>query len=72
MSDTTRDNIRKLLKSFGVQADETLIAHIARNPGSTPLRLRIIMEDVTDYGQSPPDQPLRLEIEGEVQRDIML
>jgi len=72
MSETSRHDIRKLLKSFGVQADEALIAHIARNPGNIPLRIRIIMEDVTDYGQSPPDQPLRLEIEGEIQRDNML
>lgn len=72
MGETSRDDIRKLLKSFGVQADETLIAHITRNPGSTPLRVRIIMEDVTDYGQSPPDQPLRLEIEGEVKRGNMI
>jgi len=72
MGDISRDDIRRLLKSFGVQADETIIAHITRNPGSTPLRVRIIMEDVTDYGQSPPDQPLRLEIEGEVQRDNMV
>ena len=72
MAETSRSNIRTLLKSFGIQADEALIAHIARNPGETPLRIRIIMEDVTDYGQTPPDQPLRLEIEGDIQRDNMV
>ena len=68
MSENSRNDIRRFLKTFGIQADEALIAHITRNPGSTPLRLRIILEDVTDYGQLPPDEKLRLEMEGEVQR----
>lgn len=68
MTENSRNDIRRFLKSFGIQADEALVAHIARNPGTTPLRLRIILEDVTEYGDAPPDERLRLEMEGEVQR----
>jgi hypothetical protein len=65
---TSRDDIRKLLKTFGIQADEAVIAHLAVNPGEQPLRLRLILEDVTDYGENPPEEPLHLEIEGEIRR----
>lgn len=68
MTDSSRDGIRRLLKTFGIQADETIIAHLARNPGKDPLRVRLILTDLTDYGASPPDEPLHLEIEGEIRR----
>jgi ribosomal protein L12E/L44/L45/RPP1/RPP2 len=32
MAESSRDDIRKLLKTFGIQADEAVIAHLARNP----------------------------------------
>ncbi len=68
MEETSRDDIRKLLKTFGVKADEAIIAHLARNPGSKPLRLRVSLEDLTDYGEDKPAEPLWLEIEGEIRR----
>ena len=68
MVESSRDDIRKLLKTFGIQADEAVIAHLARNPGQTPLRLRLALEDLTDYGAVPPNQPLRVEIEGTIRR----
>lgn len=68
MAESSRDDIRKLLKTFGIQADEAVIAHLARNPGQTPLRLRLVLEDLTDYGASPPTRPLRVEIEGNIRR----
>jgi len=68
MGDTSRDDIRHLLKTFGIQADESIIVHLARTPGGPPLQIRLVLEDLTDYGDSPPDAPLRLEIEGEIRR----
>jgi hypothetical protein len=66
MEETSRDDIRRLLKAFGVKADETVIAHLARTRPSRPLRIALVLEDRTDYGGSPPAEKLHLEIEGEV------
>ena len=68
MDDTSRDDVRRLLKTFGIQADEAIVAHLARNPGEGPLRVRVVLEDLTDYGASPPDRSLRMEVEGEIRR----
>ncbi len=68
MEETSRDDIRRLLKQFGVRADEAVIAHLARTSGDQPLRLRLTLDDLTDYGNNPPEKPLRLEIEGEIRR----
>jgi hypothetical protein len=64
--ETTRNDIRKLLKTFGVRADERIIAHLARNPGSPPLHLRITLTDLTEYSDAQPDRPLHFEVDGEV------
>jgi hypothetical protein len=69
MEDQTRHDIRRLLKGFGIEADEIVMAHIAANPGATPLRLRLTLEDLTAYGDTPPAQPLVVVVEGEVSRD---
>ncbi|GAB4581868.1 MAG: hypothetical protein Fur0022_46200 [Anaerolineales bacterium] len=66
--ESSRNDIRKLLKTFGIRADETLIAHLARTPGTQPLRVRITLTDLTNYAENPPAQPLLLEIEGEIRR----
>ena len=68
MEDSSRNDIRHLLKTFGIQADEAIITHMARTSGDQPLRLRLTLEDLTDYGDRPPPEPLHLEIEGEVRR----
>ena len=68
MEDTARHDIRRLLKTFGVQADEAMIAHLARNPGVAGLRVRVVLEDLTDYGEQEPAEPLQVVIEGEVNR----
>ena len=68
MEDQTRQDIRRLLKSFGIQADETIMAFISRNPGKTPLHVRLTLQDLTDYGDTLPGQPLVVEIEGEISR----
>jgi hypothetical protein len=66
MSDTTRNDIRNLLKNFGIQADEAITAHLDSLSTSRPLHIRITLADLTDYGQTPPDEELHLEIEGEI------
>ncbi len=62
MNSATHDDIRKLLKQFGLTADETLSAYIVENKPTQPLRLRIVLEEITDVGASP----LRVEVEGVV------
>ncbi len=68
MEGNGREDIRSLLKTFGIKADEIVIAHLARNPGEMPLQIRLILEDRTDYGDHPPETPLHLEIEGDIRR----
>jgi hypothetical protein len=63
----TEDDIRRLLRTFGIQADETIQSHIKGKQVEGPLRLRLVIEDITDYGGTAPDQtPRILELEGEV------
>lgn len=66
--ETSSDDIRRLLKTFGIRADEAIVAHLARQPGEKPLRVRLTLTDLTDYGDSPPAEPLHLDIEGDVRR----
>jgi len=68
MDDSSRNDIRRLLKSFGILADEKLIAHLAANPHVQSLRLRITVEDLTAYGDAPPQTPLAIDIVGDVRR----
>ena len=68
MEDQTRNDIRRLLKSFGIQADEAIMSFISRYPGTTPLRVRITLQDLTEYGDMPLGQPLMVELEGEISR----
>ena len=68
MDDNTRQDIRALLKAFGIQADETISDYLERAPGEGPLHLRVTLSDLTDYGDSAPAEPLHLEIEGQVRR----
>ena len=65
---SSRDDIRRLLKTFGVKADEAILSHLVRAPGTTPLHLRLVLQDLTNYGEEPPAIPLEFEVEGEVRR----
>ena len=49
-----RDDVRRLLKSYGVQADEVILTHVERLPGNPPLRIRLILQDHTDTAGAPP------------------
>jgi hypothetical protein len=68
MEGSSRDDIRKVLKSFGIQADEALVAHLARLPDGDPLKIRLVLEDRTDYGGDPPEVSLGFEMEGVIRR----
>ena len=68
MGGNGREDIRSLLKTFGLKADEIVIAHMARNPGDMPLQIRLILEDRTVYGDRPPETPPHFEVEGEIRR----
>lgn len=68
MEEITQNDIRRLLKSFGVQSDQAIAAHLERNPTLPALRLRLVLEDITDYGDSLPPEALHFEIEGVVRR----
>ncbi|HSM58069.1 MAG TPA: hypothetical protein VK879_18075 [Candidatus Sulfomarinibacteraceae bacterium] len=63
MSDNRRQDIRRLLKTFGVRADETISAYLEEHGDVEELRVRVTLEDLTDYEGSPPGEPLRLEVE---------
>lgn len=62
----TQSDIRKLLKRFGVQADEAIQAYLEKLPEGNALQLRITLDDLTDYGATPPGEKLHLDVEGEV------
>jgi hypothetical protein len=66
MTETSRDDIRRILKTFGIQADETIMAHISQDLPVSKLRVRLTLTDLTEYGVNAPDKPLALEIEGSV------
>ena len=68
MEDQTRHDIRRLLKNFGIQADEAIMDFVSRYPGTAPLHVRITLQDMTSYSDAPPGQPLFVEIEGEISR----
>ena len=48
MEETTRNDIRRLLKVFGIQADEAMMAQLAQRPDTDVLRVRAVLEDITD------------------------
>lgn len=68
MKDKTRRDIRGMLKKFGVQADMSIEEHLEGLPGDKPLKLKITLEDLTDYGDEAPPERLHLEIKKEIRR----
>lgn len=68
MNENSRKDIRRLLKTFGIQADEAITAYLADVPGENPLRIRLILQDLTEDSELPGQAPLHLEVEGEIRR----
>ena len=56
-----KKDIRGLLKTFGVMADEAIVSHIAKNPNVDLLNFKVTLEDITDY-KDPNTEKLSLEI----------
>jgi hypothetical protein len=68
MEESSRSDIRRLLKIFGVQADEAVINFLRQNSSMNSLHIRLTLTDLTDYGDSLPEAPLSVEVEGEIRR----
>lgn len=68
MENGSRKDIRRILKTFGIEADEAMVAHLARNPDISELKIRIVLEDLTDYGDKKPDGDLDFTVEDKVHR----
>ena len=43
MDDNSRKDIRALLKTFGVKADEAIVGHLAKNPDVNQLNLKVTL-----------------------------
>lgn len=63
---SSESNIRRLLKAFGIQADEAVRAYLEQHPEVETLQIRLILEDVTDYGSDKPAQTLSVEVQGAI------
>ena len=68
MEGTTRDDIRGLLKEFGVRADEAVVTHLACHQDIDYLHLRITLEDLTPYNDGLSFSPLSLIVDGDIHR----
>ncbi len=69
MNEATQNDIRKLLKRFGVEADRAIGEYMQRVPGNKPVQLRITLEDMTDYGDDAPEEWLYLQVDGEISHE---
>jgi hypothetical protein len=67
VGEDSRDDIRRLLKEFGVRADGAIVAYLAQAGGTGPVRLRCTLEEVTE-GAAKAATRLHLEVEGTVRR----
>jgi hypothetical protein len=68
VEDQSRKDIRRILKTFGIQADERLVAHLARNPELSTIQVRITLDDVTEYPDTLEVEPVSLVIEDAIRR----
>jgi hypothetical protein len=68
MDDNSRKGIRRLLKTFGIRADEAMVAYLARHPEIDSLQVRITLEDITAYGDGKPAETLQLMVEDTIER----
>jgi hypothetical protein len=68
MEDSNRKSIRRLLKTFGIRADEALVAYLARHPEVESMKVRITLENVTSAHNGGPTEALHLVVEDIVDR----
>lgn len=69
MEDNSRKGIRRLLKTFGIQADEAMVAFLARHPELDSLQVRITLENITVYDNGKPAESLHLVVEDTIERN---
>jgi hypothetical protein len=69
MDGSARNDIRRLLKEFGVRADEAVVSHLAINSEVKTLHIRLELTDLTDYGDSTLSSRLGLQVEGTLNRN---
>lgn len=67
MNDNGRKGIRRVLKSFGIQADEALTAYLARHPDVKSLQVRITLESVSNYENGKKAESLHLVVEDTIE-----
>jgi hypothetical protein len=68
MSQSGPTEIRQLLKIFGIQVDKEVSNFLADYPEYETIRIRLTLEDISDYGERPPTDMVNLKIEGEIGR----
>ena len=68
MEDNSRKGIRRLLKNFGIKADEAMVAYLARHPEIEALQVRITLENVANYENGKPSETLHLVVEDTIER----
>lgn len=68
MEEISRNDIRTLLKTFGIQADDEIMHHLISAQYKGTLHLRITLDDLTNYGDQVPEKPLHVEVEGEIRQ----
>lgn len=68
VDETVVSGIRRLLKTFGVQADAAIIKHMEEHPDVNSLYLRVHLEDLTEYSDAET-KPLMLSVDGSIQRE---
>ena len=49
LSEPNRQDALKLLKRFGIKADESIVEHLKKEPRCAELRVRLTLEDYTEY-----------------------
>jgi hypothetical protein len=65
MDETMQNDIRKLLKTFGVKADQAIHAYFENHPALNDIRIRLVLDDLNP---NQATEALHLEVEGEVRR----
>jgi len=68
MEDNSRKSIRRLLKTFGIRADEVMVAYLARHPELESLQVRITLENLSTYENGKPAEALHLVVEDTIER----
>ncbi len=68
MEEERNQDIRRLLRTFGVKADAAIQAYLEQHHEIETLHVRVVLQDLTDHSGHPSVEPLHLEVEGEIHR----